>query len=110
MTAPALFSGQSFVALGWALFQFLWQGALVAGLFAALQRLLRNRTPALRYALACGALATMIGLPIATAWSLSARGGRHSSPATADFARRAKERDSGVTVDELVSMRIHGRD
>jgi hypothetical protein len=82
MTAPALFSGQSFVALGWALFQFLWQGALVAGLFAALQRLLRNRTPALRYALACGALATMIGLPIATAWSLSARGGRHSSPAS----------------------------
>jgi hypothetical protein len=37
MTAPALFSGQSFVALGWALFQFLWQGALVAGLFGALQ-------------------------------------------------------------------------
>ena len=87
MTAPALFSGQSFVALGWALFHFLWQGTLVAGPLGALQWLLRNRTPALRYALACGALAT-----------------------TADFARRAKERDSGVTVDELVSMRIHGRD
>jgi hypothetical protein len=28
----------------------------------------------------------------------------------ADFARRAKARDPGVTVDELVSMRIHGRD
>jgi beta-lactamase regulating signal transducer with metallopeptidase domain len=83
MNAPALFSGQFFSPLGWALFHFLWQGALVAALFGALQWLLRNRTPALRYALACGALATMLGLPIATAWSLSARGARHSSPASA---------------------------
>jgi hypothetical protein len=29
---------------------------------------------------------------------------------SADFARRAKARNPGVTVDELVSMRIHGRD
>lgn len=27
---------------------------------------------------------------------------------TADFARRAKSRDPGVTIDEVVSMRIHG--
>jgi bla regulator protein blaR1 len=73
MTASALFAGQFFSALGWALFHFLWQGALVAGLFAALGWLLRKRTPALKYALACGALATMIALPIATAWSLANR-------------------------------------
>jgi hypothetical protein len=29
---------------------------------------------------------------------------------SADFARRAKSKDPGVTIDELVSMRIHGRD
>lgn len=29
---------------------------------------------------------------------------------TTEFARKAKARDPGVTVDELVSMRIHGRD
>jgi hypothetical protein len=29
---------------------------------------------------------------------------------TADLARRVKARDPGITIDELVSMRIHGRD
>jgi bla regulator protein blaR1 len=82
MTAPALFSGQFFSALGWALFHFLWQGALIALLLGALVGLLRKRTPALRYALACGALATMLGLPVATAWSLAARGARHTVPAS----------------------------
>jgi beta-lactamase regulating signal transducer with metallopeptidase domain len=82
MTAPALFSGQFFSALGWALFHFLWQGALVAALLGALLWFLRNRTPALRYALACGALATMFALPVATAWSLAARGAGRSSPET----------------------------
>jgi len=28
---------------------------------------------------------------------------------TADFARKAKSRDPNVTVDDLVSMRIHNR-
>jgi beta-lactamase regulating signal transducer with metallopeptidase domain len=83
MTAPALFSGQFFSALGWALFHFLWQGALVAALLGALQWLLRNRAPVLRYALACGALATMLGLPVATTWSLAARGAGHTSPESA---------------------------
>jgi beta-lactamase regulating signal transducer with metallopeptidase domain len=72
MTAPALFSGHFFSALGWALFHFLWQGALVAGIVLGLGSLLANRPPAVRYALACAALATMLALPIATAWSLAA--------------------------------------
>ncbi|HEY6066693.1 MAG TPA: M56 family metallopeptidase, partial [Thermoanaerobaculia bacterium] len=86
MTAPALFSGQFYSALGWALFHFLWQGAVVALGLGAAGWLFRKRTPALRYALACGALATMLGLPIATAWSLAARGARgpsETSPVTA---------------------------
>ena len=73
MTLSALFSGGFFSALGWALFHFLWQGALVAGLFAALAWMLRKRAPTLRYALACGALATMVALPAATTWSLAWR-------------------------------------
>jgi beta-lactamase regulating signal transducer with metallopeptidase domain len=72
MTAPALFSGHFFSALGWALFHFLWQGALVAGIVLGLGSLLANRPPAVRYALACAGLATMLALPIATAWSLAA--------------------------------------
>lgn len=73
MTPSALFSGQFFSALGWALFHFLWQGVLVAGLYATAAWLLRKRSPAFRYALACGALATMVALPLATAWSLAGR-------------------------------------
>jgi beta-lactamase regulating signal transducer with metallopeptidase domain len=73
MTAAAFFSGQFFAVLGWALFHFLWQGALVAALLAGIVRLFRGRSPALRYALSCGALATMLALPVATAWSLAAR-------------------------------------
>ena len=73
MSTAALFSGQFYSALGWALFHFLWQGALVAVVSGALAWLLRERSPALRYALSCGALATMLALPVATAWSLSRR-------------------------------------
>ncbi|HEU5251408.1 MAG TPA: peptidase M56, partial [Thermoanaerobaculia bacterium] len=79
MTAPALFSGTFFSALGWALFHFLWQGTLVAGLSAMLGWLLRKRTPTLRYALSCGTLAAMLLMPIATAASLAARASRDSS-------------------------------
>ncbi|HEV8610330.1 MAG TPA: M56 family metallopeptidase [Thermoanaerobaculia bacterium] len=76
MNAPTIFSGPSFSILGWALFHFLWQGALVALVVAALAWLLRKRSPSLRYALACAALATMVALPVATAWSLAARASR----------------------------------
>jgi bla regulator protein blaR1 len=88
MTAAALFSGQFFAVLGWALFHFLWQGALVAALLAGIVRLLRGRSPALRYALSCGALATMLALPIATAWSLAA-GPAGAAPSTRDDAMAA---------------------
>jgi bla regulator protein blaR1 len=89
MTAAALFSGQFFAVLGWALFHFLWQGALVAALLAGIVRLLRGRSPALRYALSCGALAVMLALPVATAWSLAGRTAEgRSSPAPADAGAR----------------------
>jgi beta-lactamase regulating signal transducer with metallopeptidase domain len=85
MTAPVLFSGPFFSPLGWALFHFLWQGTLVAALLATSSWILRKRTPALRYCLACGALATMLAFPIATAWSLATRGARHPSPESATY-------------------------
>ena len=73
MNGPDLFSTRPFSVLGWALFHFLWQGALVALVVAPLVWLLRKRSPALRYTLACAALATMVALPVATAWSLAGR-------------------------------------
>ena len=88
MTASAWFSGSFFTGLGWALFHFLWQGTLVAAVLAALGVVLARCRPAVRYAVACGALATMLALPVATAWSIAVRGARHSGdtrghPATA---------------------------
>lgn len=74
MIAAPLFTGEFFGALGWALFHFLWQGALVAALLAAFRVALARRSPALRYAAACGALALMLVLPVATALSLARRG------------------------------------
>jgi beta-lactamase regulating signal transducer with metallopeptidase domain len=88
MSTAALFSGQFYSALGWALFHFLWQGALVAVVSGALAWLLRERRPALRYALSCGALATMLALPIATAWSLSRRAPAAQAPTAAVAASR----------------------
>ena len=78
MTAAAWFSGDFFTGLGWALFHFLWQGTLVAAVLAAASLALARRTPAVRYAVACGALVTMLALPAATAWSITLRAARAS--------------------------------
>ncbi|HKO02912.1 MAG TPA: M56 family metallopeptidase, partial [Thermoanaerobaculia bacterium] len=56
-------------AIGWALLHLLWQGALVAGILAASLALLKNRGANVRYIVSCAALALLIALPIATAWS-----------------------------------------
>ncbi len=56
-------------ALGWTLIHFLWQGVLVAVLFASTKVLLRGAGPGVRYAMACGALALMVVLPV-TSFSL----------------------------------------
>ncbi len=49
--------------LGWTLIHFLWQGALIAAIYAVARR---SRTPQLRYLLACLALAAMVAAPIVT--------------------------------------------
>ena len=55
-----------FQAVGWALVHFVWQGALVAILFASLRVVLRRSTANVRYALACASLLLMLALPVAT--------------------------------------------
>ena len=63
--------------IGWTLLHFVWQGALIAVFAAAVLRLVRLSRPQLRYTVACGALATMLASPVATALVLS------SAPRTA---------------------------
>ena len=115
MTASAWFSGTFFTALGWALFHFLWQGVLVAAVVAALGPFLARRSPAVRYAVACGALATMLALPIATAWSLTASGAGHS-PVAAPASREVSGSFFGVAspvspavAGDLLSESLRGR-
>ena len=50
--------------LGWTLVQFLWQGALIAGAYAAVRRM--TRASESRYLLACGAMAAMMLAPLGT--------------------------------------------
>ncbi len=52
--------------LGLTLLHFLWQGALLALFLAALRWMLQDRSPRLRYALACGVLLLMTLAPFAT--------------------------------------------
>ncbi|HEY6358140.1 MAG TPA: M56 family metallopeptidase, partial [Vicinamibacterales bacterium] len=68
--------------LGWTLVQFLWQGTLIAAIFAAVRGLIRRRATAeVRYLLACGTLGVMtlapvltflvrVGVPLPPAWSV----------------------------------------
>jgi beta-lactamase regulating signal transducer with metallopeptidase domain len=61
--------------LGWTLLHFLWQGILVAALYALARALAGGRISARgRYALACGALVAMTAAPALTYWWLGDSG------------------------------------
>jgi beta-lactamase regulating signal transducer with metallopeptidase domain len=116
MNATSLFSAPFFAALSWALFHFLWQGAVVAAALAALGMALRKSAPSVRYAVACGALATMLALPIVTAWSASGDG-LEQRPAAADAAtveaageiRGADATTATVAADGLIPVAWRAR-
>lgn len=73
--------------VGWALVHFLWQGALIALVFAGVNRAARRSAPALRYWAACAALGLMMAAPLATgAWLAGA-----ARAVPADAARLAGE-------------------
>lgn len=59
--------------LGWTLLHFVWQGALIALILAALLWLLKNHHPSLRYGLSCASLALMFLCPIITYLVLDAQ-------------------------------------
>ena len=58
-------------ALGWTLFHFLWEGAVIAGLLVLTLAWLKHRSARARYAAACAALAGMalaFGITLAVEW------------------------------------------
>jgi uncharacterized protein (TIGR03435 family) len=87
MNAIQILSSQPWVErLGWTLVHFLWQGALIAALYAGARKALKRvSTPNARYLLACAALTIMMAAPLIT-WSLTA-----PSVAVADPAYRVRD-------------------
>jgi uncharacterized protein (TIGR03435 family) len=71
MNAIQILSAQPWVErLGWTLLHFLWQGVLIAVVYAAARRWTASASgPGFRYLLACAALAVMVTAPVLT-WSL----------------------------------------
>jgi beta-lactamase regulating signal transducer with metallopeptidase domain len=67
MNAIQLLTGSFAQAIGWALLHLLWQATIVAGILAAVLALLPRRSSNIRYAAACGALAIVFGMFVATA-------------------------------------------
>jgi ankyrin repeat protein/beta-lactamase regulating signal transducer with metallopeptidase domain len=61
-----LFGQPLIIALGWTLLHFLWQGATIALLLAAVNLLLRGATARLRYVAACLAMLLMLAAVITT--------------------------------------------
>jgi len=60
-----------FQALGWTLIHFIWEGALVAILYASVSVLLRRSTANIRYAAACVAMLLMLIAPAVTMFAVS---------------------------------------
>jgi beta-lactamase regulating signal transducer with metallopeptidase domain len=66
-TSPAFFAQPLIAHVGWTLLHFLWQGALIAALYAAVRSLAsRWMSARARYALACMSLILMTSAPILT--------------------------------------------
>jgi len=53
-------------AAAWALLHFIWQGCVIACLFAVVAQLARKQSPSLRYILGCASLALMAIAPVIT--------------------------------------------
>ncbi len=53
--------------IGWVLVHFIWQGALIAGIYAFLQRLLIHSSANLRYITGCVCLLIMLACPVLSA-------------------------------------------
>ncbi|HYP02317.1 MAG TPA: M56 family metallopeptidase [Pyrinomonadaceae bacterium] len=62
----ALLAHTIFQTLGWTLLHFVWQGALVALLYAGVGLSLRRASANLRYAVGCACMLLMLALPFAT--------------------------------------------
>src|SRR5262245_36778121 len=92
------FATQPWVSrLGWTLIHFLWQGTVIAAVYAFVRAyFMRSSRPNLRYLLGCAALVAMLAAPLLT-WSL----GGGSEPAA--LPTSAVARSSGAALAVIAS-------
>jgi uncharacterized protein (TIGR03435 family) len=89
MNTIQLLSAQPWVEhLGWTLLHFLWQGLLIAAVYAAARKWFVRFDPEKRYVLGCVALAAMAAAPLIT-WSLMNPATAVPVPASAHLAATA---------------------
>src|SRR5687767_12761158 len=88
-TVETLLAHPVFQTLGWTLLHFVWQGALVALLYAGVSLTLRRSTANARYTFACLSLLLMLALPVATFFHLDAAARRA-------FASGERARDNAL--------------
>lgn len=81
----ALLAHPALETLGWTLLHFVWQGALVALLYACVALSLRRASAHLRYTVACACMVMMLALPLATFFHLN------SNATAASLDRRTAE-------------------
>jgi beta-lactamase regulating signal transducer with metallopeptidase domain len=89
------------LTLALTLLHFVWQGALVAALLAAVNALLARSSARARYAAACGALLLMLAMPLVTARALGRRSGTVEAPSFTPLASGAA--DAGVPASRTPS-------
>src|SRR5437870_13292568 len=83
-----------FQALGWTLIHFIWEGVVVAMLYASVSVLLRRSTANVRYAAACIAMVLMLIAPVATIFTVSRT--QVSSLAVAPAATESAQKTSVI--------------
>ena len=92
------------LTLALSLLHFVWQGALVAALLAAVNSLLARSSARARYTAACAALLLMLAMPLMTARVLASR--PRPGPVSATVLRRGSSRaapDAGSRQAEMPS-------
>lgn len=104
MNNQTLLSQPIFQALGWALVHFIWQGALVALLYASVRVVLQRRTSNVRYAAACGAMLLMLALPITTTLVIKRTLQQNSSSAQVLAADTSTVWKSDTTASDITSL------
>src|SRR4051794_37336238 len=61
-------------ALGWTLVHFVWEGVLIAALFAIARLMMRRSSSNLRYSAGCAAMLLMLAAPLITLIALGSHG------------------------------------